>query len=158
MGPGEAPAWGRNGASWALQTSGPRHPGALLAHRPSPHLPQAPPGPAPASAPHSPSHSPRRLLLCFLSPVSLTHLCDGLPPLRPARPQCTHSHTLYRLTRAHTHPHKPTHVHIHPETHTCTHPLTRLTRSHMCTHSRLPRHSHTAVLSHTLIYSHTHTP
>lgn len=122
----------------------------------------APPSPKlhlclpPASTPCSSSHSPWRFLLYFLSPMSLTHLHDWFPS---ARPQCTHSYMLYTVTRAHTHPHKPTpFTCTQKHLHTCTHPLTRLTHSRMCTHSPSAPDTHSCTFSHTLIHSHTHVP
>ena len=137
MGPGEAPAWGRNGASRALDRRR-RGPADIWPQAPrgssspqafSPTFPQAPPGPAPASTPHSSSHSPRRFLLFFLSPCPSLISVRG-SPVRPAGLQCTHSHTLYRVPRAHTHPQSP-----HTFTYTQKHNLhTPSHKAHTCAH------------------------
>lgn len=157
MGPGEAPAWGRNGASWALQTSGPRHPGALLAHRPSPppspklHLgPPQPPLPTPPPTPHGGSCS----AFCLLCP-SLISVMGFLLSGLPGRSAHTHTHftDLHVLTPTLTSPHTFTYTQKHTPAHT----LSQGSHAHTCAHIPVCPDTHTQLYFLTHSYTHIHT-
>lgn len=157
-------AWGRNGASRALDLRR-RGPADIWPQAPrgssspqasSPTFPQ-PPLPTPPPTPHGGSCSS----FCLLCPSLISVMGS---PVRPAGPQCTHSHTLYRVPRAHTHPQSPhtfTYTQKHNlhtpshKAHTCAHipvcPDTRtqlylLTHSHPHIHTRLRLSPRTSLL------------
>ena len=131
----------------ALQTSGPRHPGAHLAHRPSPHLPPSSswacpslhsllvlPFPMEVPALLSVSRVPHSSLwlvsFCQAAVHTLIHALHSYTCSHPPSQAHTRSHTPRNTyTPAHTlsqgsHAHTCAHIPICPDTHSCTFSLT----------------------------------
>lgn len=163
MGPGEAPSWGRNGASWALD---------LRRAGPADIWPQVPRGsPSAEALPHLPPSSTcacpslhSLLLLPFPMEVpallSVSHVPHSSPRLVSFCQAAVHTliHALHSYTCSHPPSQAHTRSHAPRNTYTPAHTLSQGSHTHACAHIPICPDTHSCTFSHTLIHSHTHVP